>query len=139
MAVSSGSAWYAGVPVVEGTSVRARSRLVFNVEGMHCSNCALAIERAVRALEGVERITINAATARAALEWNPEKLALGKVLDAIRKAGFKPVPLEGEEAAAAQRSERRAALKRIGIAGLGMMQTMMFVYALYGLPSSPAW
>ncbi|HEY6926171.1 MAG TPA: heavy metal translocating P-type ATPase [Steroidobacteraceae bacterium] len=30
-----------------------------------------------------------------------------------------------------QRAERRLALKRIGLAGLGMMQTMMFVYCIY--------
>src|SRR5206468_9215525 len=57
--------------------------------------------------------------------------SLSRILEAIRKAGFKPVPFEGEEAAAAERRERRVAIKRIGIAGLGMMQTMMFVYALY--------
>ncbi len=107
------------------------SRFVFNVEGMHCANCARAIERAVSGLEGVRRVSVNAATAKASVEWNPEQLALPKVFEAIRKAGFKPVPIEGEEAAAAEKSERRVAIKRIGIAGLGMMQTMMFVYALY--------
>jgi Cu2+-exporting ATPase len=110
---------------------RGDSRVVFNVEGIHCSNCARAVERSVQALEGVQRVTVNAATARAAVEWNPGKLTLPRVFEAVRKAGFKPVPLEGEEAVSAERSERRAALKRIGIAGLGMMQTMMFVYALY--------
>jgi len=104
---------------------------VFTVEGMHCSNCAVAVERAVRALEGVQRFSVNAATARASVEWNPDQLSLGKVLNAVKKAGFKAIPLEGEEAADAQRLERRLALKRIGVAGLGMMQTMMFVYALY--------
>ncbi len=110
---------------------QAGSRFVFNVEGMHCANCARAIERAVNTLEGVQRISVNAATARACVEWDSERLALAKVFEAIRKTGFKAVPIEGEEAAAAEKAERRAALKRIGIAGLGMMQTMMFVYALY--------
>lgn len=104
---------------------------VFTVEGMHCSNCAVTVERAVRALEGVQRFSVNAATARASVEWNPDQLSLNKVLNAVRKAGFKAIPLEGEEAADSQRLERRLALKRIGVAGLGMMQTMMFVYALY--------
>jgi P-type Cu2+ transporter len=49
----------------------------------------------------------------------------------VAAAGFRPVPLAGDAAAAAQRSEYRAALKRIGLAGLGMMQTMMIVYCLY--------
>lgn len=45
--------------------------------------------------------------------------------------GAVAIPIEGEAAAATQLTERRTALKRIGVAGLGMMQTMMFVYALY--------
>jgi Cu2+-exporting ATPase len=98
---------------------------------MRCANCASAIERAVSALEGVKRVSVNAATARASVEWDSDEITLSRILDAIRKAGFKPIPFEGEEAAAAERRERRVALKRIGIAGLGMMQTMMFVYALY--------
>jgi Cu2+-exporting ATPase len=115
----------------DASAVRARSRAVFNIEGMHCSNCSRAVERAVRALEGVQRVTVNVATAQAAVEWNPDRFGLSRIFDAVEAAGFKPVPLEGEAAVAAERSERRTALKRIGIAGLGMMQTMMFVYALY--------
>jgi Cu2+-exporting ATPase len=103
----------------------------FNVEGMRCANCALGVERAVRALDGIRRVAVNAATARASVEWDPSLISLPRIFGAISNAGFKPVPLEGEEAAAMGRTERRAALKRIGIAGLGMMQTMMFVYALY--------
>ena len=104
---------------------------VFNIEGMRCANCALAVERAVRSLAGIRRVSVNVATARASVEWDSDAITLSRILDAITRAGFKPVPFEGEAAAAMERSERRTALKRIGIAGLGMMQTMMFVYALY--------
>jgi Cu2+-exporting ATPase len=85
----------------------------------------------VSALAGVERISVNIATARAAVDWDPHKLALKKILDVVSETGFKPLPLAGEVAASVQRAERRLALKRIGLAGLGMMQTMMFVYCIY--------
>lgn len=100
-----------------GPNPDARSRFVFNVEGMHCANCARAIERALGALDGVYRVSVNAATNRASVDWNPRQLTLSKVFDAVRKAGFKPIPIEGEEAAAAEKAERRRAIKRIGIAG----------------------
>src|SRR5581483_4266566 len=131
MSAIDGLAAHELAPSTDGPVSRGRSRSVFNIEGMRCANCALAVERAVNGLNGVRRISVNAATARASVEWDPEQVALPTILGTISKAGFKPVPFEGEEAAAAERSERRAALKRIGIAGLGMMQTMMFVYALY--------
>lgn len=107
------------------------SRTAFGIEGMHCANCASSVERALRGLDGVHAISVNAATGKARVDWDPAKLTLRPIFAAIRKLGFRPVPLAGEVAEAAAVQERRQALKRIGVAGLGMMQTMMFVYALY--------
>lgn len=83
------------------------------------------------ALQGVKRVSVNVATGRASVEWEPGQLQFARVLSAVEEAGFKPVPLSGEPAARSLKAERRTALKRIGLAGLGMMQTMMFVYCLY--------
>jgi len=107
------------------------SRTAFSIEGMHCSNCASSVERALRNLDGIHAISVNAATGKARVDWDPAKLTLRPIFEAIRKLGFRPVPLAGEAAEAAAVQDRRRALKRIGVAGLGMMQTMMFVYALY--------
>lgn len=107
------------------------SHAVFNVAGMRCANCAAAVERAVRAVDGVTAVTINAASSRACVDWEAGRAGLRKIFDAVRKSGFEPLPLAGAAAVDARCMEKRAALKRIGVAGLGMMQTMMFVYALY--------
>jgi P-type Cu2+ transporter len=112
-------------------SARGVSHTVFAIEGIRCAACSRAVTRAVSALAGVERISVNVATGRAAVDWDPQSIGLKKILDAVTRAGFKPIPLGGESAAAAQRAEHRLALKRIGLAGLGMMQTMMFVYCIY--------
>ena len=42
--------------------------VVFAVEGMRCAGCARSIERAVHALPGVERVNVNAATARVSVD-----------------------------------------------------------------------
>lgn len=112
-------------------AIASDSRTAFGIEGMHCANCATSVERALRTLDGVHAISVNAATGKARVDWDPAKLTLRPIFEAIRKLGFRPVPLAGEAAEAAAAKERRSALKRIGVAGLGMMQTMMFVYALY--------
>ncbi len=111
------------------------AHVVFTLEGMRCSGCSRTVTRAIRALPGVGRISVNVATARAAVDWDPQRVTLPQILAAITASGFKPVPLAGTAAAAEQRNERRAALKRIGLAGLGMMQTMMFVYCIYAAGS----
>jgi Cu2+-exporting ATPase len=107
--------------------------VVFLVEGMHCANCARSIERAVGALPGVDGVRVNGATARAAVDWRGRGgTRLPQILDAVRRAGFTPVPLAGQAATAEYQRERRTALKRVGLASLGMMQAMMYLTALYG-------
>jgi Cu2+-exporting ATPase len=74
---------------------------------------------------------VNVATSRVSVDWNPGRIELARILEAVAAAGFKPVPLAGAKADSAFRQERRAALKRIGLAGLGMMQVMMYVFGIY--------
>src|SRR5688572_4385447 len=105
--------------------------VVFLVEGMHCAGCARTIEKAVRALP-VESVRVNNMNARVAVDWRGGQTTLAQILDAVSRAGFKPVPLAGSEASAHYKHERRAALKRVGFASLGMMQAMMYLGALYG-------
>ena len=107
--------------------------VVFAVEGMHCAGCARAIDKAVRALPGVQEVSVNVATARVAVDWlGRADISLTRILQAVTHAGFRPSPLAGEQAAADFTRERRAALKRVGLASLGMMQAMMYLAALYG-------
>src|SRR5690606_13169149 len=100
-------------------------------EGMRCASCARAIEKAIRAVAGVESVQVNVATGRVAVDWHPADTTLACILAAVDGAGFKSMPLAGERANESYRQERRTAIKRIGLAGLGMMQVMMFVYGLY--------
>jgi len=107
------------------------AHVMFAVEGMRCAACARAVERAVRRVSGVRQVGVNVATGRALVDWECERTPLRTILAAVSAAGFTPVPLAGEASASAQRAERRTLLKRVGIAGLGMMQTMMIVDGLY--------
>ncbi len=108
--------------------------VIFAVEGMHCAGCARTIENAVKALPEIEGVRVNAATARVTVDWRGKSTTgLEQILRAVSKAGFKPVPLAGDAAAAEYQKERRTALKRVGLASLGMMQAMMYLSALYGV------
>jgi len=110
---------------------QGRARAVFAAAGIRCASCSRSIEKGIRALPGIERVDVNVATARVAVDWNPAQTDLDAILAAVERAGFRPAPLMGEQAAAALVRERRAALKRIGLAGIGMMQVMMYVFGVY--------
>ena len=108
--------------------------VVFLVDGMHCAGCARSIEKAVRALPDVTGVRVNNASARVSVEWRGHGATrLPQILDAVTGAGFTPVPMAGAAASAQYQRERRAALKRLGLASLGMMQAMMYLAALYGV------
>ena len=108
--------------------------VVFLVEGMHCAGCARSIEKAVHALPDVQSVRVNNATARVSVSWRGHgETELPQILGAVSAAGFKPVPLAGSAATAEYQREHRAALKRLGLASIGMMQAMMYLSALYGV------
>jgi Cu2+-exporting ATPase len=104
---------------------------VFAAEGIRCAGCRGTIERAVRALPGVERVDVNVATSRVSVDWRTDQIDLERILRKVNEAGFRTVPLGGATASAQFARERRLALKRIGLAGIGMMQVMMYVFGVY--------
>ncbi|MFO0043399.1 MAG: heavy metal translocating P-type ATPase [Pseudomonadota bacterium] len=99
------------------------------VEGIRCAACAWLIEHALGREPGVLEVRVNPSTGRATVAWDPAVTRLGAVLARLARLGYLP-HLPGADDAAATR-ERRRALKRLVVAGLGMMQGMMFAEALY--------
>lgn len=59
------------------------------VSGMTCAACARTIEKAVGKLEGVESGTVNFATEKATIQYDPARIRLSEIKDAISKAGYK--------------------------------------------------
>jgi Cu2+-exporting ATPase len=111
----------------------AHEHVVFVAEGIHCAGCGRSIERAVNALPDIDAVRVNNATARVSVDWRGRgATGLPQILAAVERAGFRPVPLAGSAATAEYQRERRAALKRFGLASFGMMQAMMYLGALYG-------
>jgi len=100
------------------------------VEGVRCAACAWLIERALTGVPGVAAVSVNAATARLALEWDPARTSLSKLVALLANLGYRAhCPARDDARAAA--GERRSSLKRLALAGLGAMQAMMFSEALY--------
>jgi Cu2+-exporting ATPase len=108
----------------------ARSITVL-LEGLRCAACSWLADKALHLQRGVLEVSVNPATARARLVWDPGKVRLGDLLRVLEQVGLRPHPLAGEPAEQVAILERRAALKRLAVAGFGMMQVMMFAVPLY--------
>lgn len=100
-------------------------------DGMRCAACAWLIDRVLAREPGVIDAGANAVTGRIRLAWDPRRTTLSQPLRRLVALGYRPYLASGEAREQARRRERNRNLIRIGIAGLGAMQAMMFAEALY--------
>ncbi|AOV18664.1 cation transporter [Acidihalobacter aeolianus] len=101
------------------------------IEGIVCAACAWLSERHVRELPGVREFIVNYTTHRARLRWDAQQIKLSEILAAIEAIGYRAYPFDPERQERVQRNERAQMLKRIAVAGAGMMQVMMVAVGLY--------
>ncbi len=59
-----------------------------SITGMSCASCAAAIERAVIKLDGVESVSVNLATNRASVSYDPARASLSAIRRAVSDAGY---------------------------------------------------
>ena len=109
----------------------AERRILLMIEGMNCAACSWLINRSLERIEGVRQISVNTATGRAEIAWDATRVALSRLMEVIASLGYTPQIITPDAADARIRDERRALLKRLAVAGLGMMQVMMFAVAMY--------
>ncbi|WP_026340327.1 heavy metal translocating P-type ATPase [Thioalkalivibrio thiocyanoxidans] len=109
----------------------ARREAALILEGITCAACVWLNERHVQSLPGVLEFNINYSTHRARLVWDPERIALSAILKAIRDIGYHAHPYDPGTREQAIARERGLALRRIGVAALGMMQVMMLAVAIW--------
>src|SRR6201999_619536 len=83
------------VPTASRRVVKQGARATFNIDGMRCANCASSVEKAIRAVGGVSQVAVNAATAKAFVEWDPHRTTLKAIFEAVSRSEFIPVALEG--------------------------------------------
>jgi Cu+-exporting ATPase len=66
----------------------AEKKVNIPVTGMTCANCAINIERAVKKLPGVKQASVNFASEKASVSFDPDEVQLPKVVDKIKDAGY---------------------------------------------------
>ncbi len=65
-----------------------KKQLSLPVTGMTCANCSLTIERNLKRLDGVEAATVNLATEKASVTYDPSVVKQGDFLALIRDIGY---------------------------------------------------
>ncbi len=96
------------------------------VIGMACSACSANVERKLKALEGVNDVSVSLAGRTATIDFDPEKITLQDMKTAISNAGYDMVIEEGRSVEEISRREF-ASLKSKTILSWGLSLLVMVV------------
>ncbi|WP_041223545.1 heavy metal translocating P-type ATPase [Deferribacter desulfuricans] len=61
---------------------------IFTVKGMTCASCVNRIEKKVSKIDGIEKVSVNLATEKMLVSFNPEKVDDEKIKNAVKDAGY---------------------------------------------------
>lgn len=112
------------------------------LEGIVCAACVWLNERHLSGLPGVLSVEVNYSTHRARVRWDDSRIKLSEILHAVAAIGYTAHPFDPGRQEQIFLKERQAALRRLFIAGIGMMQVMMYavpVYVAGGDGTMPSW
>ena len=99
------------------------------IDGLHCAACTWLISRALERAHGITHTHINLTTGRAEIRWRDTPLSA--ILATIADLGYTPNLTTPDQEERRDHRRRNHDLLRLIVAGLGMMQVMMFATGLY--------
>ena len=105
------------------------SSVVF--EGMHCAACAITIEDALKSIPGVQEVQVSAASHRGRITWKESVTRPSQWMAAAAQAGYRALPANDAHAHERRRHEARQMVWRVSVAGMCMMQVMMYATPSY--------
>jgi len=109
----------------------------FAIEGMNCASCATHVQNAAGKVEGITFASVNLATERLTIKYDEKKASMVKVMEAVRKAGYKAIDDENErKARRSETSKLKSRLIRSLIFTVPLLVLTMSVMAGARLPSA---
>ncbi|MDR0451754.1 MAG: heavy metal translocating P-type ATPase, partial [Treponema sp.] len=105
---------------------KPRAALSIPIGGMTCAACAARVEKAIRRLNGVESVSVNLATEKAAVSYDPQALRLSAIREVIEKAGYRALSFSGKEAVDEDRLRKERDIR--------ILKTKFIIAASFALP-----
>ncbi len=112
-----------GYEVVEKS---ANQNVTIPIGGMTCAACAQRVEKGIKKLPGVERVSVNFATEKATVAYDPQTTRLSGIREAIEKAGYQALEINKADAADEDRARKQKEIKTLW--------TKFIVAAAFALP-----
>lgn len=101
------------------------------IEGISCAACVWLIEKHLTLLPGIQKVSVNAASHHANIEFDPAQLPVSQIFKSLKTIGFSAKAHSEHESEQYWAERQKSALIRLGLAGIGMMQAGMVSVALH--------
>ncbi|MFZ7121474.1 MAG: heavy metal translocating P-type ATPase [Eubacteriaceae bacterium] len=96
------------------------------ISGMTCSACAKAVEKAISKIDGIIEISVNYATEKAKIIYDPSKVKMYVIKEAITKAGYKALDIETKEQIDYEKHRREREIK--------LLWTKFLISSIFSVP-----
>jgi len=70
------------------TKTKKSQKVRIHVTGMTCTTCAATVEKALAETKGVEQASVNFASEKASIDYDPEKVDFSEIKEAISGSGY---------------------------------------------------
>lgn len=107
------------------------SEAIYSIQNIRCAACVWLIERRLAHLLGVLSANVNAATERLHIRWKNNQCKASDILITLRTIGYNAFPFNSEQHSEQLERARKKLFRQLFIAGLSMMQVMMYAVPNY--------
>ena len=96
-------------------------RVDIPIVGMTCASCASALQSGLAGLPGVDKASVNFATSKATVHYNPAKISVKTIVKTVKKTGYDvgtasiELPIQGMKCASCVSVIEKALLQKSGI------------------------
>lgn len=101
------------------------------ISGIRCAACVWLLENYLGRQAGIEDAHVNLANQRAFIQFAPAKIPVSQIFCLIRQLGYEATPYKPSAVRVVYQEDKKRHLKGLGLAGIVMMQVMMFSFAMY--------
>ncbi len=98
---------------------------------VRCGACAWLIEGRLCKQTGVNSAQVNVIGGRLTVRWNPQMILLSQLVTILDGVGYLALPWEDSRQSQIQSRRRGRQGAELAVAGLGMMQVMMYAIPVY--------
>ncbi len=82
--------------MTQQTTQQTVRTLELGVQGMTCASCVGRVERGLTKIDGVQSVTVNLATERATVQYDPARTTPQALLDKVKDVGYEPLTSQTE-------------------------------------------